>query len=208
MVQRYAGGPDGTGRVGDGDCSFHPHKPLQRTRSEQAPDKRVRPRHSQGQTRTCRISRAESAVPSIVLKKSFWGDQRKFLEPLMRFARGDMRDHTVSHRIDYCASYRRYGVLPRRSRLKIKFCEIFGVVRFSTFATLSPQQQTSISAQYANPLLELSCALPRSRAKPSFPPKFCLSLWGEFIVRADEALPLSASNRRRSKEGEQNREVW
>ena len=35
------------------------------------------------------------------------------------------------------ASYRRYGVLPRRSWLKINFCEIFGVVRFSTFATLS-----------------------------------------------------------------------
>jgi hypothetical protein len=25
------------------------------------------------------------------LKKSFWGDERKFLEPLMRFACGDMR---------------------------------------------------------------------------------------------------------------------
>ena len=32
---------------------------------------------------------------------------------------------------------RRYGVLQWRSRLKINFCEIFGVVRFSTFATLS-----------------------------------------------------------------------
>src|SRR6267142_3140698 len=32
-----------------------------------------------------------SAFPSIVLKKSFWGDERKFLEPLMRFACGDMR---------------------------------------------------------------------------------------------------------------------
>jgi hypothetical protein len=29
----------------------------------------------------------------IVLQKSFWGVQRKFLEPLMRFARGDVRDH-------------------------------------------------------------------------------------------------------------------
>src|SRR4029077_5404760 len=76
----------------------------------------------------------------IVLKKSFWGDERKFLEP--RFARGDMRDHTVSHRIDHGASYRRYGVLPRRSRLKIKPCEIFGVVRFSN-ATLSGAKRTS-----------------------------------------------------------------
>jgi hypothetical protein len=36
----------------------------------------------------------------------------------MRFARGDMRDHIVSHKNDYGASYRRYGVLQRRIRLK------------------------------------------------------------------------------------------
>jgi hypothetical protein len=75
-----------------------------------------------------------------VLKKSFWGDERKFLEPLMRFARGDMRDHMVSHKNDHGASYRRYGVSPWRSWLKINLCEIFGVVRFSTFATLSPRK--------------------------------------------------------------------
>src|SRR6266446_6884548 len=84
-----------------------------------------------------------SAVEVIVLKKSFWGDERKFLEPLMRFARGGMRDHIVSHKNDHGASYRRYGVLPWRSRLKINFCEIFDVVRFSTFATLSAEKQTS-----------------------------------------------------------------
>ena len=27
----------------------------------------------------------------ILLKKSFWGDERKFSEPLMRFVRGDVR---------------------------------------------------------------------------------------------------------------------
>jgi hypothetical protein len=54
----------------------------------------------------------------------------------MRFARGDMRDHIASHKNDQGASYRRYGVLPWRSRLKIHFCEIFGVVQFSTFATI------------------------------------------------------------------------
>src|SRR3977135_4295763 len=32
----------------------------------------------------------------ILLQKSFWGDERKFLEPLMRFAHGDVRDHIVS----------------------------------------------------------------------------------------------------------------
>jgi hypothetical protein len=54
----------------------------------------------------------------------------------MRFARGDMRDHIVSHKNDHGASYERYGVLQWWSRLKISFCEIFGVVQFSTFATL------------------------------------------------------------------------
>jgi hypothetical protein len=31
-----------------------------------------------------------------LLQKSFWGRERKFLEPLMRFTRGDVRDHIVS----------------------------------------------------------------------------------------------------------------
>jgi hypothetical protein len=31
----------------------------------------------------------------ILLQKSFWGGERKFLEPLMRFARGDVRDLIV-----------------------------------------------------------------------------------------------------------------
>jgi hypothetical protein len=55
----------------------------------------------------------------------------------MRFARGDMRDHIVSHKNDHGASYWRYGILRWRSWLKINICEIFGVVRFSTFATIS-----------------------------------------------------------------------
>ena len=54
----------------------------------------------------------------------------------MRFARGDMRDHIVSHKNDHGASYGRYRVLRWRSQLKISFCEIFGPARFSTFATL------------------------------------------------------------------------
>ena len=37
----------------------------------------------------------------------------------MRFARSDIRDHIVLHKNDHGASYRRYGVLPWRSRLKI-----------------------------------------------------------------------------------------
>jgi hypothetical protein len=37
----------------------------------------------------------------IVLKKSFWGDERNFLESLMRFTRGDVRDHIDSSKIDH-----------------------------------------------------------------------------------------------------------
>jgi hypothetical protein len=36
----------------------------------------------------------------ILLQKSFWEGERKFLEPLMRFARGEVRDHIVSSEID------------------------------------------------------------------------------------------------------------
>jgi hypothetical protein len=73
----------------------------------------------------------------ILLQKSFWGDERKFSEPLMRPAPRDVRDHIVSLKNDHGPSHWRYGTLQRYSRLKISFREIFGVVRFSTFATKS-----------------------------------------------------------------------
>ena len=41
-----------------------------------------------------------SKVP-ILLQKSFWGGERKFLEPLMRCAPGDVRDHIVSSKIEH-----------------------------------------------------------------------------------------------------------
>jgi hypothetical protein len=37
----------------------------------------------------------------ILLQKSFWGVEGKILEPLMRFARGDVRDHIASSKIDH-----------------------------------------------------------------------------------------------------------
>jgi hypothetical protein len=37
----------------------------------------------------------------ILLRKSFWGGERKLLEPLMRLTRGDARDHIVSPKIDH-----------------------------------------------------------------------------------------------------------
>jgi hypothetical protein len=37
----------------------------------------------------------------IVLKNSFWGDVRIFLEQLMRLTRDDVRDHIISSKIDH-----------------------------------------------------------------------------------------------------------
>ena len=36
------------------------------------------------------------SLRQILLQKSFWGGDRKFLEPLKRLTRGDVRDHIVS----------------------------------------------------------------------------------------------------------------
>jgi hypothetical protein len=51
-----------------------------------------------------RLSADDKAVNvaswQILLQKSFWGDERNFLEPLMRFTSGDVRDHIVSSKID------------------------------------------------------------------------------------------------------------
>jgi hypothetical protein len=46
-----------------------------------------------------RTSREVRKVP-ILLQKSFWGDERNFLEALMRITGGDVRDHIVSSKID------------------------------------------------------------------------------------------------------------
>jgi hypothetical protein len=82
------------------------------------------------------VRRQVSNVP-ILLQKSFEGDERNFPGPLMRFARRDVRDHIASQKNDHGASYPRYRALQRWSRPNINVCEISGVVRFSTFATLS-----------------------------------------------------------------------
>jgi hypothetical protein len=83
-----------------------------------------------------------SASGQILLKKSFEGDERNFPGPLVRFARRDVKDHIASQKNDHGASYPRYRALQRRNRPNINVCEISGVVRFSTFATLSGTKQT------------------------------------------------------------------
>jgi hypothetical protein len=70
-------------------------------------------------------------------KKSFEGNKRNLLKLLMRFMRGDVRDHIASQKNDHGLSYRHYRASQRRSSPKITNCGIFGVVRFSTFSTAS-----------------------------------------------------------------------
>jgi hypothetical protein len=80
-----------------------------------------------------------------VLKKSFWRDDQKFSGLLMRFARGDMRDHIVSHKTttELRMSATKHAMV---EPAKNHFYEIFGVVQFSTFATLSAQRVVRQSA--------------------------------------------------------------
>jgi hypothetical protein len=65
----------------------------------------------------------------------------------MGFVSGDVTDLIVSHKNDHGPSHRRYRALQRYRRLKISFCEIFGVVRFSTFATISTRSGHLPAAQ-------------------------------------------------------------
>jgi hypothetical protein len=43
-------------------------------------------------------------VVSAMLQKSFCGGEQKFLELLVRFTRGDVRDHIASSKIDHGSS--------------------------------------------------------------------------------------------------------
>jgi hypothetical protein len=66
----------------------------------------------------------------ILLQKSFWGEERKFLEPLMRFASGDLGDHIVPSKIDQDLPT---GAEKRRSSRKIQrstFARFLGLFDF------------------------------------------------------------------------------
>jgi hypothetical protein len=82
-------------------------------------------------------------------KKSFGGIYENFLKLLMRSVRGDVRDHIASQKNDHGLPYRHYKASQRRSSPKITICEIFGVVRFSTFSTASAQPGPSEMSAYA-----------------------------------------------------------
>jgi hypothetical protein len=60
------------------------------------------PRHvrfTPGSDRTADI--AACPFRADIVAKVFLGGERKFSEPLMRFPRGDVRDHIVSSKIDH-----------------------------------------------------------------------------------------------------------
>jgi|SRR3954454_22415555 len=83
-----------------------------------------------------RLSRQVRFVP-IVLQKSFYSDARKFLEPLMRFTSGDVRGpYRFIQNRSRAPAVALKAIQQQRSR-QINFREIFRVVRFSTFATIS-----------------------------------------------------------------------
>jgi hypothetical protein len=68
------------------------------------------------------------------VEKVLLGDERNFLGPLMRFARGDVGDQLASRKNGHRPPYQRKGA--RSRRLRINFREIFGAIRFSTFSTV------------------------------------------------------------------------
>src|SRR5258708_3343613 len=106
----------------------------------------------------------------IVLKKSFPADERNFSGPLMRFARRDVRDHNAFHKNDHGPSYCPWRALQRYKRLNIDFRELFRVVRFSTFSTLSAL--TGHAAVVAGcPLLRVKRTWIRRAARSESDPK-------------------------------------
>src|SRR5271167_70015 len=96
---------------------------------------------------------AEVCFGSILLKKSFGGGGRNFLEPLMRFVRSDVRGHVASQKNDHGLSHRRWGASQRWSCPKISICEIFGIVRFSTFSTASTHNGSGPLVQQRSDML-------------------------------------------------------
>jgi hypothetical protein len=75
----------------------------------------------------------------ILFQKSFWGDERKLLEPMMRFTRGDVRDYIVSSKIDH--GYRR-GAKERRRRREAQrstFARFFGLFDFRLLEQYRPE---------------------------------------------------------------------
>src|SRR5246127_5865134 len=100
------------------------------------------------------LNQARSAPGRCCRKSLLGGIYEDFLKLPMRSMRGDVWDHIASQKNDHGLSYRHYKASQRRSSPKITICEIFGVVRFSTFSTASTHSG-SRAADF------LSCTMPQ-----------------------------------------------
>ena len=80
----------------------------------------------------------------IVLKKSFFADDRKFSRPLVRRFRREVRDHMNYRKNNRWPSHRFYSALQRQKSAKRYICEILGVPRFSSFSTQSARSGHSM----------------------------------------------------------------
>jgi hypothetical protein len=72
-------------------------------------------------------------------KSLLGGNKQDFLKLLMGFVRSDVGDLIAPQKNDHGPSYRHYRASQWRGIPKFTICEIFGVVRFSTFSTASTQ---------------------------------------------------------------------
>src|SRR5258705_10817706 len=114
------------------------HSSLADFRSGSKPEVSRRTRHVRSTPRADIVRRrAQVRFVPIVLKKSFLTDRRNFSGPPVRSPRRDVRDHIVSQKNDHGPPHRSYGALQQRKHGRSNFREIFGVLRFSTFATVS-----------------------------------------------------------------------
>jgi hypothetical protein len=94
-------------------------------------------RGHRGRNRKHMLAPSSSQFDRCSRKSLLGGNKPNFLKLLMRFVRSDVRDHIVSQKNDLRTSYRHYRASQRRSSPRITICEIFGVVRFSTFSKAS-----------------------------------------------------------------------
>src|SRR5260370_40757789 len=77
------------------------------------------------------------SVCPMLSKKSFLADVRNFLAPLVRPARGNVRDHIESHKSDRRPSYMPYSGFRGREQQKTDLRQIFGAAQMWALSTTS-----------------------------------------------------------------------
>jgi hypothetical protein len=96
--------------------------------------------------------------------KVFLTARRNFLGPLVRSARRDVSDLIVSHKNDQGPPYRSYRALQQWKHRRFDFGDIFGVLRFSTFATVSAKTGHP-KLRFAKPQIGSHLVIPGSRLR-------------------------------------------